>query len=117
MQLTRVIWLRKSALTSSLIVLPIIIGVILAFTLSDRGAEESPPQITEDGQPSLSPAAGGTPSKPSQQTQAVDVQQAVHRDLALSANSKKQAQQSHVPQALEAAKTIGDRNTKLHFKK
>jgi hypothetical protein len=99
---------KKLALTSSLLVLPIIIGVILTFTLSDRGAEESPPQITEDGQPPLSPAAGGTPSKPLQQTQAVGVQQAVHHDLALSANSKKQAQQGHVPQALDAAKTIGD---------
>jgi serine/threonine protein kinase len=99
---------KKLALTSSLLVLPIIIGVILTFTLSDRGAEESPPQITEDGQPPLSPAAGGDPSKPSQQTQAADVQQAVHRDLALSADSKKQAQQGHVLQALDGAKTIGD---------
>src|ERR671914_1410114 len=104
---------KKLALTSSLLVLPIIIGVILTFTLSDRGAEESPLQITEDGQPPLSPAAGGTPFKPSQRTQVVDVQRVVHRDLALSANSKKQAQQDHVLQALEAAKTIGDRKLRI----
>jgi hypothetical protein len=56
---------------------------------------------------------GGTSSKPSQQTQTVDVQRVVHRDLTLSADSKKQAQQKHVLQALEAAKTIGDRKLRI----